>query len=189
MSNWNHQDVADYYERQRGMKPSTRNSTVLNSPSRGEAPSDRLASAPSRYRTYVHFEKDSKTGEVAVCFTVPGPPCPKPRQTARDKWLNPPRPCVARYRAWADKARECAGELPAKPGHLDVKFFLPIPPSWTAKKREAHRGQPHQVKPDKDNLEKAVADALFRHDEHIWKGQQEKRWEDENGPRVEITIY
>lgn len=33
-------------------------------------------------------------------FTVYGVPIPKPRMTRRDIWLNPPRPCVARYRQW-----------------------------------------------------------------------------------------
>lgn len=29
-------------------------------------------------------------------FTVPGNPCPKPRMTRRDKWMQ--RPCVMKYR-------------------------------------------------------------------------------------------
>jgi len=130
----------------------------------------------------------SQTDETWL-IVVPGPPAPKPRQTSRDRWLNPPRPCVARYRAWADKARSCAGELPANLQCLDLKIFLPIPPSWSKKKREAHRGQPHRVRPDKDNIEKAVADALLKADQCIWKGSQEKRWDDGGGPRVEIIAY
>jgi len=40
---------------------------------------------------------------------VPGAPIPKPRQTRRDKWAR--RPCVLRYREWADQIRAAAGAI------------------------------------------------------------------------------
>ena len=51
----------------------------------------------------------------------------------------------------------------AKPieGPLDIHavFWMPMPPSWSAKKKDAMQGKPHTQKPDADNLVKAVCDA------------------------------
>lgn len=44
--------------------------------------------------------KNIDMGEQKIKFTIIGKPVPKPRMTRRDIWLNPPRPCVARYRQW-----------------------------------------------------------------------------------------
>lgn len=35
-------------------------------------------------------------------------------------------------------------------------------------------GKPHQSKPDKDNLERALLDALFEDDAHIWDSRARK---------------
>jgi Holliday junction resolvase RusA-like endonuclease len=37
-------------------------------------------------------------------------------------------------------------------------------------------GKPHQQKPDKDNLEKALLDAIFEDDCRIWDGRVSKVW-------------
>lgn len=37
-------------------------------------------------------------------------------------------------------------------------------------------GKPHQQKPDKDNLEKALLDAIFDDDSRIWDGRVSKVW-------------
>ena len=37
-------------------------------------------------------------------------------------------------------------------------------------------GKPHQQRPDKDNLEKAILDAIFKQDSHIWDGRTSKIW-------------
>ncbi|CNL09497.1 Holliday junction resolvase [Yersinia mollaretii] len=37
-------------------------------------------------------------------------------------------------------------------------------------------GKPHQTKPDKDNLEKALLDAIFEDDCRIWDGRVTKLW-------------
>lgn len=37
-------------------------------------------------------------------------------------------------------------------------------------------GKPHQKKPDKDNLEKALLDAIFDDDSRIWDGRVSKVW-------------
>lgn len=99
-------------------------------------------------------------------------PMGKPRMTQADKWKK--RPEVLRYRAFCDEVRLHNVTLPESGYH--VIFVLPMPPSWSKKKRAGHDGQPHQSKPDKDNLEKALLDAIFDDDSKIWDGRVTKIW-------------
>ena len=108
---------------------------------------------------------------------LPVTPYGKPRMTQRDKWMR--RPCVIRYRQFCDAVRASwpAGvPYPAKGAH--ITFYLPMPKSWSWAKRDAYRGQAHQGKPDKDNLEKALQDALCKDDSHVWDSRTTKRWAD-----------
>lgn len=120
-------------------------------------------------------------------IVVPGEPVAKPRQTRSDKWKE--RPCVVRYREWADKARAAAGLIPPAAHHADIVIYLPLPQSLSAKKRGAMAGMPHTVKPDLDNIIKSCFDALLKRDQVIHEVRAKKFWEDANGPRVEITLY
>lgn len=99
-------------------------------------------------------------------------PMGKPRMTRADKWKK--RPEVLRYRAFCDEVRLHNVTLPESDYH--VIFVLPMPPSWSKKKRAEYDGQPHQSKPDKDNLEKALLDAIFDNDSKIWDGRVTKIW-------------
>lgn len=101
-------------------------------------------------------------------------PIPKPRMTQRDKWKQ--RSCVMRYRAYCDRLRAECLDVPECGYH--IIFILPMPKSWPKRKRDAMRGQQHQQKPDKDNLEKAVLDALFGDDSCVWDGRVSKFWGD-----------
>lgn len=104
-------------------------------------------------------------------------PVAKPRQTRADVWKK--RPAVVRYRAFADKLRAEAkrtGLTPPADG-MEMIFFLPMPKSWSEKKRQKMNHAPHQSKPDLDNLVKAVLDALCDEDCHIWRLRgASKRW-------------
>ena len=120
-------------------------------------------------------------------IVVPGAPVAKPRQTRSDKWKE--RPCVVRYREWADRARAEAGAIPHAARRADIVIYLPLPRSLSAKKRTAMAGQPHTVKPDIDNLIKSSLDALLKRDQGIHQVTARKFWEDAHGPRVEITLY
>jgi len=88
--------------------------------------------------------------------------------TQKDKWAK--RDCVVRYYEWANQART---EATGDPYHyLNPKQFLgyyafvhiQMPKSWSAKKRKAMEGRLHMQKPDKDNVEKGINDALFADD-------------------------
>jgi Holliday junction resolvase RusA-like endonuclease len=43
---------------------------------------------------------------------------------------------------------------------VDVTFYMPMPASWSGKKKERHNGQIHKSKPDIDNLIKGLFDSL-----------------------------
>jgi Holliday junction resolvase RusA-like endonuclease len=100
-------------------------------------------------------------------------PLGKPRMTQRDKWKQ--RPCVMRYRAFKDQCREAGIELGEK---VSVIFVLPMPKSWSKKKKDEMRDQPHQQKPDIDNLQKALFDAVLEDDSGIWSVNCSKFWGD-----------
>ncbi len=104
--------------------------------------------------------------------SYPITPVPKPRMTRSDKWKK--RPAVLRYRAYCDEVRLRVVQLPESGYH--VTFILPMPKSWSGKRKTEMDGKPHQQTPDKDNLEKALLDALFQDDSHIWDGRVTKRW-------------
>lgn len=122
-----------------------------------------------------------------VICTIPGEPIGKPRQTQSDKWRE--RPCVMRYRTWADHARKCCPDRPATPGRIHVIAYFGFPKSYSTKEREALQGMPHRQKPDSDNVCKSVVDALVSRDECIYEMRINKYWTDEKGPRVEVTLY
>lgn len=99
-------------------------------------------------------------------------PVAKPRMTRQDKWKK--RPCVLKYRAFCDELNYLQFEIPACGSH--ITFYLPMPKSWSKKKMAEMDGEPHQQTPDIDNLLKAVMDAIYKNDSHIWDCRITKRW-------------
>ncbi len=103
-------------------------------------------------------------------------PVAKPRMSRRDKFLNPPRECVSQYRRFANTCRLYKVKLPFSGVH--VTFILPMPDSWSEKKKKLFDGKPHQLKRknDWDNLGKALSDAIYGEDSMIWDIHVTKRW-------------
>lgn len=99
-------------------------------------------------------------------------PIAKPRMTRSDKWKL--RPVVLKYRAFKDEVRLRRVQLNEAGDH--VTYVIPMPKSWTKKKRAEMQGQPHQQKPDVDNLTKALLDALYGDDSHVWDIRTTKLW-------------
>lgn len=91
--------------------------------------------------------------------------------TRRDKWQQ--RPVVMRYREFSDQVK--LSGLTIRSGD-HILFTLPMPGSWAKKRKAALDGEPHQQTPDVDNLCKAILDALFSDDSHIWDLRLTKRW-------------
>ncbi len=139
-------------------------------------------------RIATHASSPSTTPGLSI--TVVGEPLGKPRMTRRDTWKE--RACVIRYRQWCDKIRFVAGWTKkaslVEPTTLRMIAYFAIPASWPLQKREAAIGQPHQQKPDIDNICKGVMDALIENDQYIYKLHGQKYWDDGQGERVEIML-
>lgn len=102
--------------------------------------------------------------------------------TRSDVWKQ--RPVVERYHAYCDelRLRLTGWELPED---LDIVFCLPMPQSWSQKKKSEMVGKPHQQKPDIDNLLKGFMDAMATEDSYVWKVTAEKRWRTEGAVWVD----
>lgn len=83
---------------------------------------------------------------------------------------------MLRYRAFRDEVRIRHLQVPQPYYH--VVFVIAMPKSWLQTVKDRMRGMPHQAKPDKDNLEKALLDSIFGDDQHIWDGRASKVWGD-----------
>ena len=113
-------------------------------------------------------------------------PVSAPRMTQSDRWRTNPehpninkrqRPVVTKYFAYKNvlNLQKNIMQYEVK-SILDVLFLLPMPKSWSKKKKEAMNGLPCKVRPDTDNLMKAIKDTFCKEDSHIWRETAEKRW-------------
>ena len=108
-------------------------------------------------------------------------PIAKPRMTRRDRWAK--RPIVQKYWEYKDTLLLLSGEwLPPK-SHYWLVFYLPMPKSWTKKRKSGLAGRPHRQTPDKDNLEKGFLD-VFGEDKEVWSGGVTKLWATQG--RIEV---
>lgn len=102
-------------------------------------------------------------------------PIGKPRMVRSDRWRE--RKCVSQYWAYRDRVRLAAKLQHYRLGEtLDVTFYLPMPPSWSRKKRAEMEHRFHRQKPDLDNLVKAFLDALTSDDSGVHEITARKRW-------------
>lgn len=102
--------------------------------------------------------------EASITIRVPGPPRGKarPRFTKTGRAYTPAKTkAYEQAIGWAARAVH-KGEPIAGPVHVRVIANCPVPKSWPkAKRLDALLGNiPHLVKPDIDNVTKAVLDAL-----------------------------
>lgn len=134
------------------------------------------------------YKQDSQKYQIAkhrkyYMFAVT--PCPAPRMTQSDKWRteNHPdpkkrrRPVVSKYFAFRDSVRLQAAAMKFTQGDtFEAVFFVPMPESWSAKKKERMNGAPCMVRPDCDNYTKAFLDAMKREDGSVWHQNCQKRY-------------
>lgn len=111
-------------------------------------------------------------------------PVPAPRMTRSDAWRK--RPCVLRYFAFRDEVK--LNKVWIEDG-AKITFFLPMPSSWSEKKKELFDGQPHRQKPDIDNILKSLLDSVFESDSHISRLSIEKKWSYVGKIEVEIGDF
>jgi len=69
-----------------------------------------------------------------------------------------------------------------------ITFFIPVPKSWSKKKKRLHHGQFHDKKPDLSNILKAFEDALLSEDKKIaYYTHLCKRWVNSETGWIEVT--
>jgi Holliday junction resolvase RusA-like endonuclease len=119
----------------------------------------------------------------ALLFRVD--PIGKPRST---RFTDRQAPALVRWREYRDELRRqaTAHGFDPQPEGMYLCFYLPMPPSWTKKKRAHMAGRPHTQKPDIDNLCKAFLDALMEDDAGVWALSAEKRWAERGA--VVVTV-
>ena len=104
----------------------------------------------------------------------------KPRMTRRDKW-PPPRKCVAKYWKFKDELTACAEKEGFVLGdRVYMEFHLPMPKSWSKKKKLDLVGEPNLARPDLDNMIKSVGDCLKKDDQTIHEIIAKKFWSEES---------
>ena len=117
-------------------------------------------------------------------YTLDAAPVSKPRMTRRDKWMK--RPCVVRYRAWADALREAArGREIRNPVFVRIHCVIEVPKTWSKQKKKFKVGTAHRNRPDADNILKGIVDALWKEDKGIASMQIKKVWGWNNYTEIE----
>lgn len=99
--------------------------------------------------------------------------------TIGDRWKK--RPCVQKYWAFKDEVR--AKKVIIYNGDW-ITFIVPMPKSWSKKKKEQMAGQYHEQKPDLDNFLKGLMDAVFDDDSKLADIRVTKMW----GYRGQIVV-
>lgn len=105
-------------------------------------------------------------------------PTSAPRMSQSDKWKTNPnhqdpkkrqREVVTKYFAFKDNLRWQAKQMNYEfKNYLDIVFIVPIPNSFSEKKKERLNGTPVKTKPDIDNYVKAFMDSLKSEDGDVW---------------------
>lgn len=128
---------------------------------------------------------------MTVTFEVPGRPHAKQRARSAGRVVYTPKATVN---------AETFIRLTAAPHFVEpligpirlmvVAYFVP-PPSWSKRKREAALGGLHTQRPDFDNIQKSVCDALngvaYVDDSQIAEATCRKEWGARE--RTVITVY
>jgi Holliday junction resolvase RusA-like endonuclease len=119
------------------------------------------------------------------CHLIDVIPMGAVRMTKSDKWKQPDHPdpkkrrreAVTRYFDFKNTVTKECNKLGINLSNcLDVVFFIPMPESWSLKKKEKMNGMPHKSRPDIDNILKGLMDALRKEDGDIWSIKAEKRY-------------
>ena len=104
-------------------------------------------------------------------------PCPKPRMTRADRWKK--RQSVLKFFAFRDAVRQSHAWETLELLDMDsfkIVFHVPMPKSWSKKKKKQFEGKPHQQRPDLDNYLKAWKDSVYEEDAIVWNVEATKLW-------------
>ena len=143
-------------------------------------------------------QEEAKQMTFMTEFIIDATPVAKgrPRFSSRGGFVKTYTP--AKTSEWEAVVREAARQAMGSsepmdgPVALSLRFYLPIPASWSKKRTEAAKlGKEHHIKkPDADNFAKAVMDAcngvLFVDDSQVVNLHVSKHYS--NWPRVAVTL-
>jgi len=108
-------------------------------------------------------------------FTYYGKPVAKPRMVRSDKYKK--RPVVLNYWAFKDRLNMQARAANFKLCNMyKVTFVMPFPEKLSEVKKKEYDGKPHQVRPDVDNMLKALNDCMLEEDSAVWYVVAKKVW-------------
>jgi Holliday junction resolvase RusA-like endonuclease len=109
--------------------------------------------------------------------------------TQRDRWAK--RQCVLKFFAFKDAIKQSCYWEPHNLLSLesfDIEFYIPMPKSWSKKKKAEMNGTPHKQRPDLDNFIKGWCDTVFEEDSVVWRFKASKRWTDKEG-HIKLSNY
>ncbi len=107
---------------------------------------------------------------MSKLYTFSVNPTSKPRMVRSDKWKK--RTITDNYWAFKKelKLRANLAGLKTLPSVIQsILFIVPMPESWSEKKKKEFDGMPHTQRPDLDNFLKGLQDCLCNEDSHIWR--------------------
>lgn len=104
---------------------------------------------------------DTECSDMTI---IPITPIAKPRMTVADRWKK--RPIILRYWEYKDNLKELGIRLEQ---NMSYYFFLPMPKSWSKKKRAMKNHTLHDCRGrnDLDNLLKGFWDAIAEEDSYL----------------------
>lgn len=106
---------------------------------------------------------------MSSLYTFDISPMSKPRMVRSDKWKK--RAVTESFWAFKKelKLKANLAGLKTLPEVIDaIQFIVPMPDSWSEKKKKSFDGTPHTQRPDLDNFLKGLQDCLCAEDSHIW---------------------
>ena len=108
-------------------------------------------------------------------------PRPYHRMTQKSRFTE----AAQRYYAWKEELQIRGFNIPDDGAVL--VFHMPMPKSWSKKRKAESEGKPHQSRPDLDNLVKAAFDAAryaTGGDHTVWCFSAKKIWSVEGAVEI-----
>ncbi|MFE8697952.1 RusA family crossover junction endodeoxyribonuclease [Cytobacillus sp. FJAT-53684] len=113
------------------------------------------------------------------------------RTTQKQKYVDER---ARRYHAYKQQIAILANQHIRTPSNCpilaDITFYMPIPKSWSQKKKERYNGYIHRSKPDIDNLIKGLFDSLntiaWKDDNQVYEVHSKKMYSFNPGIGIEI---
>jgi Holliday junction resolvase RusA-like endonuclease len=128
-----------------------------------------------------------------IYLFIPVEPMGAVRMTQMGKFKSPSARRYLLYKShlqWQAKLQGKGEFYPSGPLEVDIKFIMPIPDSYSKKKKASLIGEYHIKKPDTDNLVKGVFDSLnkilWQDDNQVSKIKAIKVYG--NSPRIEVEV-